>query len=221
MNKILKLCFEELGVKEIPGEDDNARILNYAKESGISGISDDETPWCSIFTNWVAYKLGLERTDKPNARSWVNVGESISAPSPGDVVVFWRESRTSWKGHVAFFLGYSSDLSKVFCIGGNQGNAVSVASYDSSKVLQFRRLDDEANEFGIPNPVLKMGSRGEEVEKLQNILNLRGYPVGDADGIFGQKTVSALKVFQADNKLTVDGVYGGKSKTVIESLLQS
>lgn len=38
MNTVLKLCFEELGVKEIPGQDDNARILNYASKSGLAGV---------------------------------------------------------------------------------------------------------------------------------------------------------------------------------------
>ena len=220
MNKVLKLCFEELGVKEIPGQDDNERILAYATEAGFSGVADDETPWCSVFANWVAHKLELEKSGKLNARSWVNVGKQVASPAPGDVVVFWRESPQSWKGHVAFFLGYSDDLTQVFCIGGNQGNAVSVAGYDSSKVLQFRRLDEATSDLGLPKPILKLGARGAEVEKLQVILNARGYAAGDADGIFGQKTFNALKVFQADNGLLVDGVYGKKSKDVLEGLMQ-
>jgi peptidoglycan hydrolase-like protein with peptidoglycan-binding domain len=41
-----------------------------------------------------------------------------------------------------------------------------------------------------------------------------------ADGIFGQKTFNALKVFQADNSLLVDGVYGNESKNKLEGLMQ-
>jgi hypothetical protein len=33
---------------------------------------------------------------------------------------------------------------------------------------------------------------------------------------FGQKTFNALKVFQADNSLFVDGVYGNESKNKLE-----
>jgi hypothetical protein len=37
---------------------------------------------------------------------------------------------------------------------------------------------------------------------------------------FGQKTFYALKVFQADNSLFVDGVYGNESKNKLEGLMQ-
>jgi peptidoglycan hydrolase-like protein with peptidoglycan-binding domain len=37
---------------------------------------------------------------------------------------------------------------------------------------------------------------------------------------FGQKTLNALKVFQADNSLLVDGVYGNESKNKLEGLMQ-
>ena len=53
--------------------------------------------------------------------------------------------------------------------------------------------------------VLKKGSRGEEVKKLQRLLNL--YP----DGIFGPLTEEAVKEFQKANGLTPDGVVGDKT----------
>mgnify|MGYP000394168412 CR=1 FL=1 len=37
---------------------------------------------------------------------------------------------------------------------------------------------------------------------------------------FGQKTFNALQVFQADNSLLVDGVYGNESKNKLEGLMQ-
>ncbi len=51
MNKVLQIAFKELGTKEIKGQNHNQRIVDYAKEAGIKGINDDETPWCSIFAN--------------------------------------------------------------------------------------------------------------------------------------------------------------------------
>lgn len=150
MNTVLQIAFKELGAKEIKGQNHNQRIVDYAKGAGIKGIDDDETPWCSIFANWVCKKAKKEMSHKANARSWVNVGYKTNSPQPGDVVVFWHESPTSWKGHVAFFLGYSADLSQVYSIGGNQGNAVSVAAYDAAKVMQFRRIS-EANVSSLPS----------------------------------------------------------------------
>ena len=51
------------------------------------------------------------------------------------------------------------------------------------------------------------GSRGNDVKTLQEQLNKQGYKLS-TDGIFGQKTLSALKDFQKKNNLTVDGIAG-------------
>ena len=50
--------------------------------------------------------------------------------------------------------------------------------------------------------LLKVGSKGEDVKKLQAKLGL------GADGIFGPGTAAAVKKWQADNGLTADGVVG-------------
>lgn len=50
--------------------------------------------------------------------------------------------------------------------------------------------------------------RGEDVRKVQERLNELGYNCGSADGIFGNKTSIAVKNFQSDNGLTVDGIVG-------------
>ena len=60
-------------------------------------------------------------------------------------------------------------------------------------------------------PVLRKGSRGEEVRELQQRLNASGYSCGKADGIFGQKTLEAVTAFQSDRGLAVDGVVGAKT----------
>lgn len=58
---------------------------------------------------------------------------------------------------------------------------------------------------------LKQGSRGETVKKMQQKLKNWGYYTGAVDGIYGSKTVSAVKYFQRKNKLTVDGIAGPKT----------
>ena len=55
-------------------------------------------------------------------------------------------------------------------------------------------------------PLLKLGSQGSNVQELQNLLTNKGYNVGGIDGWFGQKTLDAVKIFQADNHLDVDGI---------------
>lgn len=64
--------------------------------------------------------------------------------------------------------------------------------------------------------VLKIGSRGADVTYLQQRLAACGYGVGTIDGIFGSKTLEAVKAFQVDYGLTVDGIVGSKTWSFIE-----
>jgi uncharacterized protein (TIGR02594 family) len=138
---ILKMALLEYGVKEIAGANHNPTIVKYSKDIGFGGVIDDETAWCSIFVNWCAMKVGLERSKKLNARSWLTIGEKAKKPQPGDVVVFWRTSPESWKGHVALFINYSEDKKFIYCLGGNQQNQVKISAYDANRLLTFRRLN--------------------------------------------------------------------------------
>lgn len=141
MNNLLFIALQEYGVTEIPGDENNPRIIQYAKDIGYgSSILSETTAWCSVFINWCAMMAGLERSGKLNARSWLKIGKEIEEPKLGDVVIFWREKEDSWKGHVSIFINYSEDKKYIYCLGGNQKNSVCVRPYYSKKVLGFRRL---------------------------------------------------------------------------------
>lgn len=56
--------------------------------------------------------------------------------------------------------------------------------------------------------LLKIGSRGPQVELLQSILNRLGYNSGAVDGIFGIRTQNAVRRFQNAVGLSVDGIVG-------------
>lgn len=60
-------------------------------------------------------------------------------------------------------------------------------------------------------PTLRIGNRGEDVAYLQTRLAAMGYGVGNIDGIFGTKTLDAVKAFQVENNLAVDGIVGVKT----------
>jgi peptidoglycan hydrolase-like protein with peptidoglycan-binding domain len=57
-------------------------------------------------------------------------------------------------------------------------------------------------------PTLRQGSTGENVKQLQNLLNYVYGPNLKVDGIFGSQTEAAVKKFQKDYGLTVDGIVG-------------
>jgi len=220
MEALLKIAFNELGTEAIAGDRHNPEILKYSKESGISGIESDEVPWCSIFVNWVAKKAGVQYSGKANARSWLNVGMKVSSPEPGDLVVFWRGNPESWEGHVGFFLGYSSDKSRIYCLGGNQGNRVSISGYRTDTVLSFQRLAP-TTKIIIPEPTLKFGSNGEAVAHLQDALKLLNINVGTTDRAFGQLTEGGVKELQTRNpNLEINGIYNRETRDFLESLLK-
>lgn len=54
----------------------------------------------------------------------------------------------------------------------------------------------------------RKGSKGTQVKVLQWLLSLNGYNVGTVDGIFGSKTLAAVKAYQQAKGLSVDGVVG-------------
>ncbi|MCF3497513.1 carboxypeptidase [Stenotrophomonas maltophilia] len=75
------------------------------------------------------------------------------------------------------------------------------------------------------NGVLVSGSKGDEVQAMQQKLSDLGYLGKDgkplvADGDFGPGTVEAVKQFQRDHQLTVDGKAGGATLGALEAATQ-
>lgn len=64
---------------------------------------------------------------------------------------------------------------------------------------------------GANAEVLKQGSTGSLVKTVQTKLKNWGYYTGSVDGIYGPKTVAAVKYFQRVNGLTQDGIVGAKT----------
>ena len=57
----------------------------------------------------------------------------------------------------------------------------------------------------------KYGSKGDEVTQIQTKLKRWGYYNGVIDGIYGSKTLEAVKYFQRKNGLTQDGIARAKN----------
>ena len=62
---------------------------------------------------------------------------------------------------------------------------------------------------------LRYGDSGSAVKKMQVALVKLGYSTGGTDGKFGPTTRTTVRAFQKDNKLTVDGVAGNKTLTLL------
>jgi len=56
--------------------------------------------------------------------------------------------------------------------------------------------------------VLRRGAKGEDVKQLQTRLRSHGFPTLAVDGDFGPATEAAVRHFQSERKLVVDGIVG-------------
>ena len=69
--------------------------------------------------------------------------------------------------------------------------------------------------------LLKKGSTGGAVVELQKKLNELGYNCGNPDGNFGTQTDNAVRKFQADYNLKVDGIAGSATLKKLEEIFNS
>jgi uncharacterized protein (TIGR02594 family) len=135
----LKKALSQVGVREWKGGKHNPEVLKYFHDIGFDAAwITDETAWCSAFINWCALVTGYEASYKLNARSWLNEGHEVVDPQIGDLVIYWRESPQSWKGHVGIFISHMGN--HIYTLGGNQSNMVNIAPYNDERLLGFRRL---------------------------------------------------------------------------------
>lgn len=129
------------GVREVPGAQDNPRIVLY-HSSTIGGAAHDEVSWCSSFVNFCVSQAGMVGTRSKWARSWHDEHwgqECTAAPRVGDIVVWRRKTAAEDGGHVAFFV---EDLGeKIRVLGGNQSNCVCIQSYPKNGTQGSTRFE--------------------------------------------------------------------------------
>lgn len=72
-----------------------------------------------------------------------------------------------------------------------------------------------ASAFAASYKTLRYRDRGDDVLKMQKALVSLGYATGGTDGKFGPTTEKAVRQFQKDNGLTVDGAAGSATLTLL------
>ena len=112
-----------------------------------------------------------------------------------------------------------------------QGTATAVKLFQSQHGLTadglagtetLNALYSDAAETYIPTPtpsptpsMLSKGDKGDAVRALQQRLKDLGYYNGNVDGDFGGGTQEAVRLFQSQNGLDVDGVSGGATLAAV------
>ena len=174
----LSLAASQMGLTE-GGQ--RAAIQDYLTTGGAN-LDPATTAWCAAFVNSTLQQTGVQGTGSNMARSFLDWGQSVDQPQEGDLAVFSRGDPNGPYGHVGFFKGYD-DQGNVLVLGGNQGDAVSIASYPRESLLGFRRAGEAAPqkfaEGGLAELTQKY-DRGGEVPKPERgepeTNSLTGFP---------------------------------------------
>lgn len=222
---------------------DNLGNIYNGKKNGYAWC-DMFVDWCFVKTFGVelAMKLlcqaynGAGAGCTYSAQYYKNKGQFYkSNPKPGDQIFFTNDGGAS-SCHTGLVVAV--DSSRVYTIEGNtsstagvvaNGGCVRDKSYSLSyaNIYGYGRPDYSLAGDTVLNtspatttdPTLKLGSTGSYVKALQEALIKLSYDVGSAgaDGDFGNATLEAVKLFQKNNKLTVDGVVGTQTWTALRN----
>ena len=196
--------------------------------------------WCDIFVDWVfiecfGYENALKMLYQPEKS--VGAGCKYSAdyyrahnafyrkPQVGDQVFFGDYGN---EGHTGIVVAVSGNI--ITTVEGNTSGGYGVESNgDGVYLKKYNTSTQYIPGFGRPNwdvvssnagneeasvtvsyPTIKLGSKGSDVKKAQQLLIAKGYSCGaaGADGDFGAGTYNAVKKFQAANGLEADGIIG-------------
>jgi len=130
----MEIALGYIGTHEVAGPGTNPKIGEWLKSVGMDPI--DEIAWCAAAVNGILREAGLEGSDKPTARSYLEWGTRLHIPEFGCIVVLRRG--LDWQGHVGFFMDLASDY--IYVLGGNQGNRVGMSRYHDSLLLDYRKV---------------------------------------------------------------------------------
>ena len=143
-------------------------------------------------------------------------------PKRGDVIFFQKNGLSC---HTGIVTGVNGNT--VYTVEGNTGDpnggkldVVARKSYDMSNsyILGYGVYSGGGSFSSVT--MLRLGSKGEAVRNLQNLLISKGYSCGasGADGDFGQGTYNAVIAFQKANGLDPDGIVGPLTWAILNGL---
>lgn len=124
---------KDLGVREIKGPAHEARILQMWRDAKLSGIKSELVPWCAGAACAWLERSGHRSPRADSAASFLTWGRKLDHPEVGCITIFSRPGGN----HVAFTLARDAGGDLV-CIGGNQADSVSIATFARTRVIGHR-----------------------------------------------------------------------------------
>lgn len=134
----MPIALAELGMREAAGDADNPRVVEYLRGTRLPArMHRDATPWCAAYVGWCLQQAGVAPTGSAAARSYLRWGDELDQPRVGAIAVLTREGAPG-SGHVGFVHRIDSDRPRIWLLGGNQSNAVTISAYARSRVISYR-----------------------------------------------------------------------------------
>jgi uncharacterized protein (TIGR02594 family) len=129
----LQVAHGEIGQREMPGRDNNSRVMEYISAvRSPQGVQDDDVDWASAFVEWTLNQTDIRGPRTMRPRDWLNWGRIVDPPQRGCIIVL-DLGRLS---HVGFYLDDVGASYKV--LGGNQSDQVSISLYHRDSGLGCR-----------------------------------------------------------------------------------
>ena len=196
-------------------------VLGAIGTYGKDGVQEFD---CRGFTWWLLHQVGIEiskvgaTTQYNTASDWVERGPTGVMPNLVCPVFKYRVSDGKM-AHTGMHIG---DGVIIHCTsnGGVKYGDLSDTTWTNYAIPKNLYTDEEIEHARGRQLVrtLKVGCSGADVKRLQETLNRLGFKCGNADGIFGQKTKTAVMAFQSAYGLTADGVVGMKTRDKLEEV---
>ena len=175
---------------------------------------------CRGFTRWVLGQAGFSlmgagaTSQWDNSSNWARKGLIADLPDGQVCCLFMQNGKKM--SHTGLHVGGGSII---HCSGEVKRGKTTDRGWTHYAILKglegetLTRLEAQVVQTvsaSVSRPMLRKGSRGEPVRELQAKLMDLGYDLGvyGADGIFGKKTLAAVKAFQKDCGINVDGIAG-------------
>lgn len=230
--------------KYTPG---SRNMTKYWRDMADLGLGNYQgSYWCACFVHWCFYKaFGLKASQELllqnfyiNCQEMYDIayshGQIYTIPEVGDVALFWKTNQYGHTGIVAEVNGDLFTTDEGNTSGGStvvaNGGGVFKKTYNINSLTKVRFMrpkydtvtsGTDIKPSGGSGDLLKKGSTGKEVKKVQKWLNFVGGYGLELDGEFGTKTYNAVVDFQKKYKLDVDGIVGEKTLKALKKAVKA
>lgn len=183
----------------------NFKIKEFACKDGSDKILIDND--LSLLLQYIRNKLGAVTITSGYRTSSYNKkvgGASSSMHLKGQAVDIKVSGKTpSQIANLAYAIGFKRIIIYSNWVHLDTKESTYLYNEVTNSTATFSKVNIPYN--GI---LLKNGTKSVEVAIVQFKLKTAGYNIGNIDGIYGSKTLSAVKSFQKKNGLAVDGIVG-------------